>query len=924
MSYEVEARFSESAALHPTASEQIGRERKPKEEEKDKCIHELFRQQAKLTPETVAVVCEGRALSYRELEHRSNQLAHALRKLGIGSETLVAICLERSPELIVGLLGILKAGGAYVPMDPGYPPERLAFILEDSQARVLVTNRELHCRWPNLNTGTIHLDPDWQEIADQSVGTPANVVSSTNLAYVIYTSGSTGKPKGVLIEHLGMVNLVGQYRELYGIQEGFRISQMASASFDASGAEIWPTLLCGATLYIAPDELRADPELLQRWLIANRITIAYATTVIAERLLTLPWPERRLALRFLLLGGERFRGKPRDRHYPFRIYNEYGPTEDTVWTTVAEVVDGDRSELTIGRPLANHQVYVLDGNQRPVPPGEPGELCIGGVGLARGYLNRPKLTAEKFIRNPFGSTTMDRLYRTGDLVRYLPEGDLEFLGRIDNQVKIRGYRVEPGEIEVVLARHSRVRESVVVARENPQGDRRLVAYVVPGTGLTTRPDASSTGQEPKAAGQPLHQKFDLELANELRSYLAAKVPSYMIPSAFVFLDRLPLTPNGKLDRRGLPEPSLSGNQFVEPQTELERKLAEIWRNVLAVERVGREDNFFELGGDSLLAGRFVMEVERVFRKRLPIATLVQTPTIEKLSITLQARDGKLASSPVVAIQTQGSRPPFFAVHGLRGEVIFYGRLAQHLGKDQPIYGIHGEGLRRKFTRHRSIEAIARYYIGEIGRIQAHGPYYLGGYCIGGVIAFEMAQQLNAAGEKVACLVLIDPDQAEPSPRRSPLEKRIRLALDEAASLSLNKKLRYLIHRVARRAKWELGQLRTAASDLIEPFYHGPNPYAGPVLLDPKESPLGRMLLRAQSKYVPRAYPGRIVLFRAPAADDNPLEADRGWGRVAAEGVEIHDIPGDHLTVFEPQHLPIVAAKLDACIRSALDSQKESS
>jgi amino acid adenylation domain-containing protein len=922
MSYEVEARFSESAALHPTASEQIGRERKPKKEEKDS-IHQLFRQQAKLTPETVAVVCEDRVLSYQELDHRSNQLAHALRELGVGSETLVAICLDRSPELIVGLLGILKAGGAYVPMDPRYPQERLAFMLEDSQATVLITNRALQAKWQSPTATTVHLEPDWREIAHQSGSTPTDVVSIANLAYVIYTSGSTGKPKGVLIEHAGIVNLVREYRQLYGITEGFRISQIASASFDVSGAEIWPTLLSGATLCIAPDELRADPELLQRWLIAHRIAIAYATTVLAERLLALPWPEK-LALRFLLLGGERFRGRPKDRHYPFKIYNEYGPTEDTVWTTIGEVVDDGRSEASIGWPLANHQVYVLDGNLNPVPPGEPGELCIGGVGLARGYLNRPEVTAEKFVRNPSSSTTTDRLYRTGDLARYLPEGDLEFLGRIDNQVKIRGYRVEPGEIEVVLNRHSRVRDSVVVARQNPEGDKRLVAYVVAGIGRTTRTDDSSTDQETIAGGRVLPQRYNPELATELRSYLATKLPDYMVPSVFVFLDQLPLTPNGKLDRRGLPEPKVSGDQFVEPQTQLERKLAEIWQNVLAVERVGLEDNFFELGGDSLLAGRIVSEVEKTFGKRLPVATLVQTPTIKKLSTVLQARDGKPAWSPVVAIQPRGSRPPFFAVHGLRGEVIFLRRLAQYLGVDQPFYGIHGEGLGRGFMRQRSIEAIARYYIDEIGRIQAHGPYYLGGYCIGGVIAFEMAQQLNAAGEEVACLVLIDPDQAEPPPRRSDLGKRIRLAIDEAASLSLSKKLRYFSHRVGHRLKWEFDQLRTTAIDLIEPFYRDPNEYAEAALLAPNKSPLGRMLSRAQSKYVPRAYPGRIIVFRAPTPDDNPLEDDRGWAKIAEGGIEIHDIPGEHLTVFEPQYLPILAGKLDACIQEALDNQKASS
>jgi amino acid adenylation domain-containing protein len=462
---------------------------------KDKCIHELFEEQSERTPDAIAVVCEDRELSYRDLNRRSNQLAEYLCDLGIRPEKLVAICLERSPELLVGLLGILKAGGAYVPIDPNYPQERLAFILEDTQASVLLTNRSQHARLPETGAKVVYLDSNWEKINRQSSRAPFNLVTPTNLAYAIYTSGSTGKPKGVLVEHAGMVNLVYRQRELYCIKEGIRISQTANVSFDSMGSEIWPTLLAGATLCIAPNEARADPEVLQRWLIEQRIAIAFVTTVIAERLLALSWPEENIALRVLRFGGEQFRARPGNGQYPFKIYNEYGPTEDTVWTTIAEVGDESAREPGIGRPIGGHRVYVLDSEQNPLPLGVAGELCIAGVGLARGYLNRPELTAEKFIEISLGENPIERLYRTGDLARYLPDGNLEFLGRIDDQIKIRGFRIEPGEIETVLSQHPSVQESVVIAREDVSGDKRLVAYAVPRGELQIEPAQSLADRE---------------------------------------------------------------------------------------------------------------------------------------------------------------------------------------------------------------------------------------------------------------------------------------------------------------------------------------------------------------------------------------------------------------------------------------------
>jgi amino acid adenylation domain-containing protein len=896
---------------------------------RDVCLHELFKARAKRNPDAVAVVSEGRALSYRELDRQSNQLAHYLRELGIGPEKLVAICLERSPELLVGLLGILKSGGAYVPIDPNYPQERIAFMLEDTQAPLLLTQQSLRARLPETGAKVVCLDSDWEKIERQnSSAAPSNLVTPTNLAYVIYTSGSTGKPKGVLIEHAGVVNLVYQFQNLYSAKEGMRISQTANVSFDSMGSEIWPALLAGATLCIVPSEMRADPEALQRWLIDERIAIAFVTTVIAERLLALSWPDREIVLRVLRFGGELFRGRPRNRDYQFKVYNEYGPTEDTVWTTVAEVVAEGAGEPGIGRPIGGHRVYVLDRNQRPVPLGVAGELCIGGVGLARGYLNRPELTAEKFIENPFSEVPKERLYRTGDLVRYLPNHNLEFAGRIDQQIKIRGFRIEPGEIESILSQHPSVQESVVVAREDNRGEKRLVAYVVArsesdGEAAASLPERLEAEWE-QVDDKP-REKLRQRLAPQLRSYLLGKLADYMVPSAFVFLDDLPLTTNGKLDRRALPEPAIVHGEEgpVSPRDALEGQLVAIWEKALRLQPIGITDDFFQIGGHSLLAVRIFSEIEKVIGKRLPIATLFQMPTVEKLAAVLREKGWKPIWSPLVAIQPRGSRPPFFAVHGGNGEVMFYNGLARRLGEDQPFYGLQSEGLDSSIMKHTSVESIASYYLQEVRRVQVHGPYYLGGYCIGGVIAFEMAQQLRAAGEEVAFLGLFDTNNPQRPIRQLPIQKRIRLVLDEASDLPPSEQPRYFARRVATRLKWDVTKAQKAGYSLLELLYkiRKPDDEKSNGRTLPFRLPVWITLQRATIKYKPRAYPGRIVLFRPTTSDGYEYADDRGWTEIAEGGLEIQDIAGKHGTIFEPiyeqRQLPVVSEKLAACIREAL-------
>ncbi|MBD2772939.1 non-ribosomal peptide synthetase [Iningainema tapete] len=587
----------------------------------DKCIHQLFEEQVERAPDSVAVVFENEQLTYRELNARANQLAHYLRSLGVEPDVLVGICVERSFEMIIGLLGILKAGGAYVPIDPAYPSERIAYMLDDSQLPVLLTQQKLVDSLPH-QAKVVCLDADWEEISAMPELPPITDVTSENLAYVIYTSGSTGKPKGVLVAHQGLCNLAQAQIKRFDVQPDSRLLQFISFSFDAAVGEIFTAICAGATLCLGTREELQPGQPLVRLLQKQEIT---HLTLVPSALAALPMQELP-ALQAIVVGGEPCPpslvtqwAKQR------RFFNAYGPTESTVCATVAQCFEG-MEVLPIGRPLDNTQIYILDRNLQPQPIGIPGELYISSVGLARGYLNRPDLTEAKFIPNPFGrgggaegqgsrgeSSNFERLYKTGDLARYLPDGNIEFLGRIDNQVKIRGFRIELGEIEALLSQHSGVREAVAIARDNIAGDKQLVAYIVP------------------------HQQGTLT-TNDLRRFLKAQIPDYMIPSAFVMLEALPLTPNGKIDRRALPAPDLQKEleqSFVAPRTATEEMLADIWAEVLKIEQVGVEDNFFSLGGHSLLVTSVMSRIQEVFAIELPLRHLFEAPTIASLSQVIE-------------------------------------------------------------------------------------------------------------------------------------------------------------------------------------------------------------------------------------------------------------------------------------------------
>ena len=575
--------------------------------EEEACIHELFEARVAEAPDAIAVIYGDVELTYRALNARANQLAHTLRAMGVGPDRLVGLCLDRRPSMIVGLLGVLKAGGAYVPIDPGYPPDRLAFMIADSGAPVLLTESTLLDRLPEHEARVLCLDRDWPAIAEAPATNPPKLATAENLAYVIYTSGSTGQPKGVEITHEGLLNLVYWHQRAYEIGPTDRATQLASVGFDACVWEVWPYLAAGASVHFPDEEVRNSPVKLWPWLVTQRITITFLPTPLAEAALQQPLPEG-LGLRAMLTGGDRLHSGP-SAPLPFQLINHYGPTENTVVSTcgLVEVASPGHPPPPIGRPIDNVQVYVLDANGNLVPPGVVGELFLGGSSLARGYLNQAGLTAQKFVPNPFSDEPGSRLYASGDLVRYLPDGDLQFIGRNDNQIKIRGFRIELGEIEAVLRRQPAVDEAVVVVRGTGVA-RELVAYVV------------------WAPGQAAEWE-------RLREYLRARVPGYMVPGAFVALEQLPLTANGKIDRAALPAPAGErqvGVAFVAPRTPTEQVLARIWGEVLRVTPVGVDDNFFDLGGDSILSIQISSRVTQAGLRVTP-KELFEHQTIAKLA-----------------------------------------------------------------------------------------------------------------------------------------------------------------------------------------------------------------------------------------------------------------------------------------------------
>jgi amino acid adenylation domain-containing protein len=857
----------------------------------DASVDGIFERQAVLCPQAVALQEGEVQWTYQELNQRANQIARCLRAAGAQHESLVGICLERSASMIVGMLAVLKAGSAYVPINPADPAPRRSLML--SRVPLLLTTRELAGEFSDSACQIIYLDD--ANIAEASTENLSPVATGESLAYVIYTSGSTGRPKGVAVMHRGVIRLFCD-PNFVTIKASDVVAQTLNVCFDASVLEIWGALLTGARLVILEKEIILSPPKFQRELERHGVTILMLTTAYFN-LIARQSPGAFAKLNYVTFGGEP--ADPRTvaavlRHGPPKhLLNAYGPTEASVVATCLDIreVPAETGSISIGRPIAGTTICLLDENLRLVRAGQPGEICIGGAAVARGYLNAPQLTAQRFIKDPFSHQPGARLYRTGDLARWLPDGTLDLIGRLDAQLKIRGFRIEPGEIESVLNQFPGAEDALVLARPNKSGESRLIAYV--------RGDLSR-----------------LKIA-ELRALLKAKLPEYMVPSAIVPVEEFPLSTNGKIDRDALPVPGVMRDKkgFVEPRNTLEAQLASLWQGVLEVDPIGITDDFFELGGDSLLAASLFVEIEKAFGKNLPLAMLLQRPTIEKLAAALSQEGWKPDWSPIVAVQPQGSHPPLFCVHGGFGGILFYGELARCLGTEQPLYGLQAEGLDGSPIHHSTIPSMAAYYVRQMRQVQPQGPYFLGGYSFGGVVAFEMAHQLYAVDQEVALLVLFDSSDYKNPPRRYSLVERIELDLQSQGFRLPAEKVQYLLQCVGSRLKGSLLQRFRRARDFFDQskrLKKKSNLVTSSALEVVRESNR-----QALFKYQIRPYPGQITLFRAEDPDDGYIyPIDNGWTRYAEGGLQIYKIPGQHQQIFARPNVGVLAEKLEGCLRDA--------
>jgi amino acid adenylation domain-containing protein len=707
-------------------------------------VEELIGQQARARPESVAVVCGAEQLTYRQLNGRANQLARYLRERGVTAEVPVGVCLERSLDQVIALVGILKAGGAYVPLDPAAPGERIQYVLQDLQMPLLLTQQRLQGKAGSARAEVVSLDREWRVIGQQSEEEPEpQQPAAAQLAYVIYTSGSTGQPKGVMVERGVLAAHCRAITDAYGLGRDDRVMQFSQYSFDASLEQILPTLAAGGRLIMRGPEIWSPRQLLAE-LSSQQVTVMNLTPAYWQQVLR-AWaraPQGLAAtqLRLVIIGGDRLGAREVAQWRELgltgvRLLNAYGPTETTITATLGEAGE-ERERITIGRPVAGRRVYILDRRGQQVPAGVVGELHIGGPLLARGYVNQPELSRQRFVADPFAAPGGGRLYRTGDRARYLGDGRIEYVGREDQQVKIRGYRVELGEVEAALAQHPGVEEAVVVS-QGESGANELVAYVVPRT-----------------AGP---------LAEELRSYLQDKLPAYLQPAVIAQLERLPRLATGKPDRRSLPAVERGSRRgkdgYRAPRLLTQQQLVQIWEGLLAARPIGIRDNFFDLGGHSLLAVQLVDRIEQVTGTRLGLSTLFAKPTVEQLAEALQRGDeGAEGPARVLPVQAGGRRRPFFFLHGdWTGGAFYCFALARACGPEQPFYVLEPYTFSGQDGAP-TLEAIAGAHIEAMRGVQARGPYRLGGFCNGGLLAYEMARQLERAGDQVEFLGLISPSE----------------------------------------------------------------------------------------------------------------------------------------------------------------------
>jgi amino acid adenylation domain-containing protein len=890
---------------------------------REACIHQIFERQVERTPESTALVFKEQQLSYRELNRRANRFADRLRKLGAGPVALVAVRAERSFEMVVSILGILKAGSAYVPLDTADPVARWHSLIETNGVRFLVADGRPE---EGLPAG-VKLVSDNPADEGESDSTPERIANPLDLACVFFTSGSTRTPKGVAVPHRAVLRLLFgvDYVQL-GPEEV--VLQMAPMSFDAATFELWGALLHGGRCVLFPERV-PTVAMLGETLARHGVTTLWLTSSLFNLVID-EAPAILQHVRQLLSGGEALSVGHLRRALELlprtRLINGYGPTEGTTFTccyTIRESPEEAARSIPIGKPISNTKVYLLDNHLNVLPVGVPGELYIGGDGLARGYLNQPELTAERFVRDPFSRAPGARMYKTGDLGRWLPDGTIQFLGRNDFQVKMRGFRIELGEIEARILEFPAIGEAVVLAREDSPGDKRLVAYYVRSGGA--KEEGEHEGEMIGAEG--------------LRNHLLARLPHYMVPAAYVQLQKLPLNPNGKVDRKALPAPGLdayAGGGYEAPQGEIEIMLAQIWAELLKLERVGRHDNFFDLGGHSLLAVQLVSRIGEAIDRRPSISDLFQGPTVVALARLLAEKhsvDGRdqAASQSVVPIRPEGSKPPLFLLHVYDGEILVYRQIVRHLDTDRPVFGIRAAKLAGDPTSVSSMEELAGIYVREILRVRPEGPYHLAGYSCGGLVAFEIARQLRLASKSVGLLAILDTDTGWLQIRWSRKEQTARLArqlryrVDVLSHLVISRTFRdivagHLRHRVdiLKKKRWKdwAASIRKRSAKLI----NGRNPedegraHREIAWVAPEYQHISKALRSLAVDWAPEPFPGRAVLFQSRYQSKVRFESRESrnvWMKLVRD-LQVYELDCSHESlVLEPRagHVANMLTKL---------------
>lgn len=882
----------------------------------NQCVHERFEEQAAQTPDAVAIIFEDKEVSYDELNVRANRLAHRLRKLGGGPEVLVGLLVERSVEMVVGLLAILKAGGAYVPLDPEYPPDRLAFMAEDADLKVLLCHRPTRNTLPQCEAHIFDMDEESAAIAGERSDNPERLADENNLAYVIYTSGSTGKPKGVMVEHGMIAGHVLNNVSIYGLESRDRALQFASISFDASVQQILAPLAVGAALVLRGKEIWTPQECLDNFA-RYKVSVAHMTPAYVHQFLSAAaghWAQlSACGFRLLNSGGEALPSATVALWWETtggvgKLLNSYGPTETTVTTTIFGVaadkepsankkpsVNKDKKPpedavtTPIGKPLPGRSTYILDNHGQLLPIGIPGELYIGGAGVARGYLNRPELTTERFIPDPFSDDPASRLYKTGDLCRWLPDGNIEFLGRIDTQVKIRGFRIECGEVENTLMSHPKVPEAAVDARGEGE-QKQLVAWVCAKRGNNA--DLAESDRSP--------------LRDELRAHLRALLPDWMIPDRFVFVEMLPLTPNGKIDRRALVVPNSdtweTGKEYTAPRNLTEEMLCAVFADILGMARVSIHGNFFDLGGNSLLAIRLLSSIRKAFKVDIPLRAVFQYPTPKELATAIRAKE---EWKPAILLplksggQSSAQGAPLFCIHPVGGGAFCYRELVNSLNTERMVYGIQAVGFEGETAPLTDIATMAARYVAEITSLFPEGPYHLYGWSLGGVIAFEMARQLRNADREVGLLVLADTFCPDPNAiREEPEDNAILLHLLAEVGEVEPAFFREIQNAAPEDRLTRIRKRLTSGSNAVD---------SGEV---DRLMRIFRANLRAVSAYRPSPLEKNIVFLSADERIEGKVDpVESGW-RGVAKHIERHSVSGNHFTMHRQPGIQDIAKLLD--------------